>query len=99
VQATDWMRAIAELALSKDRGVQRAVATCGRIAAGGADVAAFSKQIAAIGEIVARHVDAIAKECGSIPEGVIKQIEVDAFGRAGCCHGKAAHFLLAEGKR
>jgi hypothetical protein len=52
---------------------------------------------AEIDEIVARHVDAVAKECGSIPEGVIKQIEVDAFGRVGFCHCKAARFLLAEG--
>jgi hypothetical protein len=47
---------------------------------------------AEIDEIVARHVDAVAKECGSIPEGVIKQIEGDAFGRAGFCHCKAARF-------
>jgi hypothetical protein len=52
---------------------------------------------AEIDEIVARHVDAVAKESGSIPEGVIKQIEGDAFGRAGFCHCKAARFLLAEG--
>jgi hypothetical protein len=37
---------------------------------------------AEIDEIVARHVDAVAKECGSIPEGVVNQIEGDAFGRA-----------------
>ncbi len=40
-----------------------------------------------------RHVDAVARECPSIPDGCIQQIEIDAFARTPFCHCKAARFL------